>query len=109
MSRGYCGACGDPFDEVTPCSCGPAAATATKADTDKARHLSDIPDGNYDALRSVFMMAFSQASPGTYEDSTLYLRITAEKNLVHRIAAAIRAALGPEYSSALQRTREGLS
>lgn len=64
MIRGYCGACGDPFDGVTPCSCGPAAAPATKADTDKPRHLSDITDGGYDSLRSVLLAAFDQASQG---------------------------------------------
>ena len=66
MSRGYCGGCGEWFDEVTPCKCGKFSIrdSATKADTDKPRRLSDILDGDYDSLRAVLLAAFDQASNG---------------------------------------------
>lgn len=66
MSRGYCGGCGEWFDEVTPCKCGKFSIrdSATKSDTGKPRRLSDIIDGDYDSLRAVLLAAFDQASQG---------------------------------------------
>ena len=66
MSRGYCGGCGEWFDEVTPCKCGKFSIrdSATKADTDKLRHLSDIPAWDYASLLGVLMDALYQASNG---------------------------------------------
>ena len=66
MSRGYCGGCGEWFDEVTPCKCGKFSIrdSATKSDTGKPRHPSDITDGGYDSLRSVLLAAFDQACNG---------------------------------------------
>lgn len=93
MSRGYCGGCGEWFDEMTPCKCGkywqrvridpktralsvaPAAA-ATKADTDKPR-LDLVPPEAMAAMGRVLTFGAAKYAARNWEQGMSWGRIVA--------------------------------
>ena len=78
MSRGYCGGCGEWFDEVTPCKCGKFSIrdSAAKADTDKPR-LDLVPPEAMTAMGRVLTFGAAKYAARNWEQGMSWGRIVA--------------------------------